>query len=61
LAGLDPSSGACGLIGWYAINLTFSLVYDFGVAWLLQVGSVMILFNQQYVQICTPLQARTAQ
>jgi len=45
LAGLDPSSGACGLIGWYSLNLTFSLIFDFGVAWLLQVGSVMIFLT----------------
>jgi len=36
LAGPDISSGACGLIGGYALNLTFlRSLYLLGVAWLL--------------------------
>ena len=57
LAGLDISSGACGLIGWYALNLTFSSLVLHGCCKLVQWWFV----NQRHVPFCTPLQARTAQ
>jgi len=49
LTGFDISSEACGLIGWYAINLTLSA----GVPWLLS------WFSDENHQ--RKYQARTAQ